>query len=96
MPAATVSTKVAVVYTVNRGLTRTLSWFHGSGGTTEIHQDDQGSPSPQTGGESPAAQYHRHNLYLGPGPSSTICIVMYRASMPLGTRSPSYDGSCLL
>ena len=53
VPAATVTTTVAVAYTANIGATRRPRWSYRSRATTKIHQATPNFPRPQSGGESP-------------------------------------------
>ena len=46
MPAATVTTTVAVAYTANIGVTRRPRWSHRSKATTKIHQATPSFPRP--------------------------------------------------
>ena len=64
VPAATVTTTVAVAYTVNIDVTRRRGWSHGSKATTEIRQDGQGFPRPQAGGESPQVLSSTHHVHI--------------------------------
>ena len=64
MPAATVTTTVAVAYTANIGVTRRPRWSYRSKGTTKIHQATPGFPTPQSGGESPRVLPWAHQLDL--------------------------------
>ena len=50
VPAATVTTTVAVAYTADIGDSRRLRWSHGSTVTTEMREDRPGFRSPQTRG----------------------------------------------
>ena len=64
MPAATVTMTVAVAYTVNIVVTRQPRWSHRSRATTEISQDEQGFPRPQTGADSPWVLPRAHHVHI--------------------------------
>ena len=53
MPAATVTTTVAVAYTANIGVTRRPRWSHRSKATTKIHQATPSFPRPAGWGRVP-------------------------------------------
>ena len=53
MPAATVTTTVAVAYTANIGITRQPRWSHRSKATTKIHQATPSFPRPAGWGRVP-------------------------------------------
>ena len=53
MPAATVTTTVAVAYMANIGVTRRPRWSHRSKATTKIHQATPGFPRPASWGRVP-------------------------------------------
>ena len=53
MPAATVTTTVAVAYTANVGVTRRPRWSHRSKATTKIHQATPSFPRPAGWGRVP-------------------------------------------
>ena len=53
MPAATVTTTVAVAYTANIGVTRRPRWSHRSRATTKIHQATPSFPRPAGWGRVP-------------------------------------------
>ena len=64
MPAATVTTTVAVAYTANIGVTRRPRWSHRSKATTKIHQATPDFPRPQAGGESPRVLPRAHHVNI--------------------------------
>ena len=64
MPAATVTTTVAVAYTANIGVTRRPRWSHWLKATTKIHQATPSFPRPQTGGESPRVFPPAHHVHI--------------------------------
>ena len=53
VPAATVTTTVAVAYTANIGVTRRPRWSHRSRATTKIHQATPSFPRPAGSGRVP-------------------------------------------
>ena len=53
VPAATVTTTVAVAYTANIGVTRRPRWSHRSKATTKIHQATPSFPKPAGWGRVP-------------------------------------------
>ena len=53
MPAAMVTTTVAVAYTANIGVTRRPRWSHRSKATTRIHQATPSFPRPASAGRVP-------------------------------------------
>ena len=64
MPAATVTTTVAVAYTANIGVTRRPRLSHRSKATTKMHQATPGFPRPQSGGESPRVLPWAHHVHI--------------------------------
>ena len=64
VPAATVTTTVAVAYTANIGVTRRPRWSHRSKATTRTHQATPGFPRPQSGGESPRVLPWAHHVHI--------------------------------
>ena len=64
VPAATVTTTVAVAYTANRGITRRGRWSHRSKATTTINQATPSFPRPQTGRESPRVFPRAHHVHI--------------------------------
>ena len=64
VPAATVTTTVAVAYTANIGVIRRTTWSHRSEATTRIHQATSSFPRPQTGGESPQIFPRAHHVHI--------------------------------
>ena len=64
MPAATVTTTVAVAYTANIGVTRRPRWSHRSKATTKSHQATPGFPRPQAGGEFPRVLPWAHHVHI--------------------------------
>ena len=64
MPAATVTTTVAVAYTANIGATRRPRWSHRSKATTKIHQATPDFPRPPAGGESPRVLPRAHYVHI--------------------------------
>ena len=78
VPAATVTTTVAVAYTANIGVTRRPRWSHRSRATTKIHQATQSLPRPASWGRVPT------------GPSSGApCPYPYDASPEWYSRTSS-------
>ena len=57
MPAATVTTTVAVAYTANIGLTRRTRWSHRSKATTKIYQATPSFPGPADWGRVPTGPF---------------------------------------
>ena len=64
VPAATVTTTVAVAYTANIGVTRRPSWSHRSKATTKIQQATPGFPGPQSGGGSPRVLPRAQHVHI--------------------------------
>ena len=93
MPAATVTTTVAVAYTAKIGGTRQPRWSHRSKAATKIHQATPGFPRLQTGGESPRVFPWAHHVnihYASPEwESRTSSSIRDRASRP-SFPSPHY------
>ena len=78
VPAATVTTTVAVAYTANIGVTRRPRWSHRSKATTKIHQATPNFPRPAGWGRVPT------------GPSSGApCPYLYDASPEWYSRTRS-------
>ena len=64
VPAATVTTTVAVAYAANMVVTRRPRWSEGRRATTEIRQDGAGFRRPQTGPESPRVLPRAHHVHI--------------------------------
>ena len=64
VPAATVTTTVAVAYTANIGDTRRPRWSHRSRATTKIHQATPSFPRPADWGESPRVLPRAHHVHI--------------------------------
>ena len=64
VPAATVTTTVAVAYTANIVVTRQPGWSLWSRATTRIHQATPSFPRPQAGGESPRVFPRAHHVHI--------------------------------
>ena len=64
VPAATVTTTVAVAYTANIGVTRRPRWPHKSRATAKIHQATPSFPRPADWGESPRVLPRAHHVHI--------------------------------
>ena len=64
MPAATVTTTVAVAYTANIGDTRRPRWSHKSRATKKIFQATPSFPRPADWGESPRVLPRAHHVHI--------------------------------